>query len=262
MAPYGFIGTGAITAAIVEGVSAPTSPAIVQGLSAPAIFLSPRSRTVSQDLASRFPNVQICDTNQDVLESATAIVLAVRPQIARDVLADLTFHPEHIVISAMAGVSLAQLSEWTAPAKQLIRVIPLPSAASGDSLTVMYPDNPTARELFNRVGGLVTPTDETALEVFSAATATFAAHLDYLATITAWLANHGVDEHDATAYTRHIFGQLGQSLLHRTDSFAVLTNEHMTPGGINEQVLTDLRRNGVPDLVRRALDEVLTRLRT
>ncbi|MFC0108894.1 NAD(P)-binding domain-containing protein [Kibdelosporangium aridum] len=252
-AAYGFVGAGAITAAIVEGLSAAEPP---------AVFLSPRSRSVSQELASRFPHVQVCGSNQEVLDSTTSIVLAVRPQIARDVLAELTFRPEHVVISAVAGVKLAHLAEWTAPAQQFARAIPLPSAAGGDSLTVMYPDNAIARDLFSRVGGLVVPENETNLEVFSASTATFAAHLDYLATITRWLADHGVNEGDATTYIRHVFGQLGQSLLHRNDSFATLTDEHMTPGGINEQVLTALRRDGVPDLVRRALDQVLTRLRS
>lgn len=251
---YGFVGTGAITAAIVEGLSANVADP-------PAIFLSPRSQSVSQELASRFPNVQVCESNQDVLAKATSIVLAVRPPMARDVLTELTFRPEHVVISALTGITLAQLAEWATPAGQVVRVIPLPTAARGNSLTLMYPDNVVARDLFDRVGGLVVPNDESTLDVFQTATATFAAHLDYLATIAQWLADHGVDHDDATAYTRHVFGQLGQTLLHRTDSFAALTDAHMTPGGINEQVLTDLRRDGVPDLVRRALDQVLTRLR-
>lgn len=34
----------------------------------------------------------------------------------------------------------------------------------------------------------------------------------------------------------------------------------MTPGGINEQFLADLRDDGVPDVVRRALDRILDRL--
>jgi len=92
-------------------------------------------------------------------------------------------------------------------------------------------------------------------------TATFAAHLDYLTTIASWLADYGVGPDAATAYTTHIFGQLGESLSQRTDSLTALTDKHMTPGGINQQFMTDLRRDGVPDVVRRALDRVLARLR-
>jgi pyrroline-5-carboxylate reductase len=35
----------------------------------------------------------------------------------------------------------------------------------------------------------------------------------------------------------------------------------MTPGGINEQLMMDLRADGVPGMVRNALDRVLARLR-
>ncbi len=249
---YGFVGTGALTAAIVEGLGVADPP---------AVFLSPRGRSVGLELAGRFPNVRVCGSNQEVLDNAPVIVLAVRPQIARDVLAELSFRPEHVVLSAMAGVRLEQLHDWAAPAGDVVRAIPLPAAARGQSLTAMYPDNAVARELFGRVGGLVVPGEEKTLDAFSAATATFAAHLDYLSTIADWLAGHGVEHDAATAYTAHIFGQLGRSLSQRTDSLTALTEEHMTPGGINQQFMTDLRQDGVPDVVRRALDRVLTRLR-
>ncbi|MER7117210.1 hypothetical protein [Saccharomonospora azurea] len=41
-----------------------------------------------------------------------------------------------------------------------------------------------------------------------------------------------------------------------------MAEKHLTPGGINEQFLTDLRREGMPHTVRTAPDRVLTRLRT
>ncbi len=212
---YGFVGAGELTAAVVEGLSAEVADP-------PAIFLSPRGRDIGRALASRFPNVRVCDSNQDVLE---------------------------------------WLRERVAPAGEIVRSIPLPAAARRQSLTAMYPDNAVARELFDRVGGVLVPGDEAALDVFQTATATFAAHLDYLGTIATWLAEQGVDRTAATEYITHIFGQLGQTLLHSTDSLAALTDKHMTPGGINEQLMTDLRADGVPGMVRHALDRVLSRLR-
>ncbi|MEV6912953.1 NAD(P)-binding domain-containing protein [Amycolatopsis sp. NPDC051071] len=251
---YGFVGAGEITAAIVEGLSKDvTDP--------PSIFLSPRGRSVGQELSDRFDNVKVCDSNQAVLDHATTIVLAVRPPIAKEVLTDLTFRPEHVLISALAGVHLAQLREWAAPAGEIVRSIPLPPAAHRQSLTAMYPDNAAARALFARTGGTVVPAEEQALDVFSTATATFAAHLDYLGTIAAWMTGQGVEDTVATTFTTHIFGQLGQALLDHTGSLETLTGKHMTPGGLNEQVLTDLRTEGVPDTVRHALDSILNRLR-
>ncbi|TDV40962.1 NAD(P)-binding domain-containing protein [Actinophytocola oryzae] len=251
---YGFVGAGELTAAVVTGLNADAA-------APPEVFLSPRGRAVGRELADRFPNVRVRGSNQEVLDATTTVVLAVRPPVAAEVLAELTFRPEHVVVSALAGVHLARLREWTAPAGHVVRSIPLPQAVRRQSLTALYPDHAVARELFERVGGVVVPAEEAALDSFSAATATFAAHLDYLTTIAGWLADHGVDRDTASAYTAHIFGQLGESLLTHTGDLAELTGRYMTPGGINEQLLGDLRGAGVPDTVRGALDRVLARLR-
>jgi pyrroline-5-carboxylate reductase len=248
MTVYGFIGAGEITAAIVEGLDG-----------SEAVFLSPRGRSTAESLAARFSTVTVCGSNQEVLDHADAVVLAVRPQVAREVLDELRFRPEHVVISAVAGLKVDELAALGAG--QVTRVIPLPSASRRQSCTAMYPENAVARELFSRVGTLVVPRDEAALDAFSAATATVAAHLDYLSTIANWLSAQGVDEKAATAYVANIFGPLGASVLDHEGPFDSLIAKHMTPGGLNEQIMTDLRNEGVPDQVRHALDRVLTRLR-
>ena len=250
---YGFVGAGEITAAIVKGLHADVDDP-------PEIFLSPRGERTAHELANRFPGVHVCDSNQDVLDNATTIVLAVRPPIARNLLEELSFQPHQVLMSAVAGVQLERLRGWAEQAGHIVRVIPLPQATHRQSLTAVYPDNTAARDLFDRVGGVVIPDDERAFEALSAVTATFAAHLDYLATIARWATDHGVDPRAATAYTTHIFGQLGQSLLCGNDPLVELTAKHTTPGGNNEQFMKDLRQDGFPDTVRRALDRILTHL--
>ncbi|MDN5854468.1 MAG: hypothetical protein L0K86_16785 [Actinomycetia bacterium] len=125
-------------------------------------------------------------------------MLAVPPQRVQIVLAELSFRPEHVVMSAAAGVHLHPLQEWAAPASDVVRGIPLPQAAHRQSLTTIYPDDSVTRELFDRVGGVLVLGTEAAFEAFSAATATFAAHPDYLSTIATWLAEHGVNHDTAT----------------------------------------------------------------
>jgi len=245
----GFIGTGELTAAIVTGLDGRV-PAVV----------SPRSRAIGAELAARFPAVTVAGSNQEVLDRADVVVLAVRPPVLRELAAELAFRPEQVIVSAVAGVPLGQLRELVAPAARVVRSIPLPQAAQRQSLTVLYPEDAAARELFELVGRVLVPRDEPGLEVFSASTATFAAHLDYLATIAGWMAAQGVDAEAASAYVRHVFAEVGISLS-GGGSLDELTTRHMTPGGINEQLMTDLRRDGVPNLVRAALDAVLARLR-
>lgn len=247
MRSYGFVGTGELTAAIVEGLSA----------EAPRVFLSPRNHDIAHGLAARFPNVRVCGSNQEVLDNAATVLIGVRPQIAQDVLTELTFRPEHVVVSAVAGVALGRLGTYAAPATRIVRSIPLPTASRRASRTAMYPDDPAARTLFESVGDVVVPRDEAALDTFSAATATFAAHLGQLATIAGWMAEHGVDPAAADGYIAHVYGELGRTLARHDGTLEELARKHETPGGINEQFRAALRDTPT----RRGLDEVLARLK-
>lgn len=251
MQSYGFVGTGELTAAIVEGLGSDTPP---------QILLSPRNHRIAHDLAARFPNVRVCGSNQEVLDRTTTVIVAVRPQIARDVLGELTFRPGHVVVSAVAALSLAELRDLVRPAERVVRSIPLPTASRRASCTALHPDDPVARALFESVGEVVVPEDETALAAFSAATATFAAHLDQLATIASWMTAHGVAPEDANAYVAHVFGELGHTLRRHEGTLDELAAKHMTPGGINEQFRAALREAGVPVHIGHGLDAVLARL--
>src|SRR5262245_4739042 len=92
----GFVGTGTIAAAIIEGLFAADG--------AHSITVSPRNAEVAADLAARFANVRIAPTNQAVLDASDVVFLAVRPQIADGVLRELRFRPDHHVISLIAAI--------------------------------------------------------------------------------------------------------------------------------------------------------------
>jgi pyrroline-5-carboxylate reductase len=93
-------------------------------------------------------------------------------------------------------------------------------------------------------------------------TATIAAHLAYLDTISRWLADRGIPQADATRYVAAVFGALGGTLrATQPNDFRALADEYATAGGTNEQFLTALRRAGTFDIVDRALDDVAHRLK-
>ena len=93
----GFIGTGAIAAAIVSGLNS-------EGGARLTIRLSPRNAGVAAGLASRFGNVSVCASSQEVLDGSETVVLAVRPQVAEEVLSGLRFSSDQIVIDRKSVV--------------------------------------------------------------------------------------------------------------------------------------------------------------
>ncbi|HYZ84099.1 MAG TPA: pyrroline-5-carboxylate reductase [Bryobacteraceae bacterium] len=246
----GFLGTGAITAAMVTGLNSEGGPCH-------DIRLSPRNAVVAADLASRFDNVSVCASNQEVLDTSDIVVLAVRPQVAEDVLSGLQFRSSQRVISLIAGFSVRRIADLVTPAHQIWRAIPLPSVARRRSPIAVYPAGGAGAELFAPLGQVFGMETEDHLNAFSTATSTMAAYFGFVGHIASWVARKGVPEQQGREYMARMFAGLTDGNLEGSQlSFEDLAAAHATPGGLNEQVLRDLTDHGVFDTLTRALDSV------
>lgn len=250
---YGIIGVGAIAAAIVTGLCQ-------RAQDAPAIVLSPRNADRAADLASRFASVRIARSNQDVIDASSVVLLCIRPHDARSALPGLKFARHHAVVSMMAGISIETLHELVAPAQNIARAIPLPSVATREGATPIFPPTEAARELFDRLGSSIEIPNERAFEATSASTATIAAHFAYLNTICRWLIAQGVSQSAARRQVAATFAGLAAQLRGQEEDFATLARDHATPGGTNEQFLGVLEEARVFDAVDSGLNRVLERL--
>lgn len=249
----GVIGVGSLAEAIITGLCEEHG-------TAPSILLSPRSRSRSRAMASRYPSVRVAEDNQSVVRQSRVVLLTMRPQDAAAALRDIVFSPGQAVISAVAGVSVARLCELVAPASRPARVIPLPAVASRQGLTAIYPAGHEAQALFDRLGSTIAVADEEALEALSASTATIAAYFAYLATISRWLTAQGIHEADAARYVAASFAPLAETLRTPPADLMTLAEAHATTGGINEQFCTSLRNAGAFEAIERSLDQVAARL--
>jgi pyrroline-5-carboxylate reductase len=251
---YGVLGVGAIAAAIVTGLCEHSAEA-------PSIVLSPRNADRAAQLATRFPTLRIAQSNQEVIARSSVLLLCLRPQDARSVLAGLHFSSQQPVVSMMAGISIAALCELLAPAQNIARAIPLPSVAVREGATPIFPATDAARTLFDRLGTAVAIPSEMAFEATSASTATIAAHFAYLNAICRWLIAHGVAEAAAKRQVAATFAGLAPLLRdHPEPDFAELARDHATRGGTNEQFLDVLQQARVFDAVDLGLDRILDRL--
>jgi pyrroline-5-carboxylate reductase len=250
---YGIVGVGAIATAIVTGLCE-------RVLDAPRIVLSPRNAGRVADLASRFPTVRVAHSNQEVLDQSSVVLLCLRPQDARSVLAGLKFSAHQEIVSAMAGIQVAALRELVAPARNAARVIPLPSVATREGATPVFPPTAAAKALFDRLGTAIEIPHERAFEATSASTATIAAHFAYLHAICRWLIAQGVSEKAARQQVAATFAGLAAQLRGHVPDFAEEARDHATAGGINEQFLSDLQQARVFDAVDSGLSRVRERL--
>lgn len=249
----GFIGTGAITSAVVEGLQ--STPLNYR------IFLSPRNPDIAARLAARYESVEVAATNQTVLDAAEIVFLAVRPQVAHDILASLQFREDHHVVSLIPTLSLQDLQSITAPAHQVTRAIPLPSTAFRQSPTVIYPPDQAVKALFDSLGTAIELDDEKELDAFIAATSTMSSFFGFADTTTSWMERQGIAKQNARAFVGQMLrGLAATTEIERDRSFTQLAKEHQTPGGLNEQVFRAIAPDGKLIELDRALDGILTRL--
>ena len=251
----GFIGTGEITLAIVTGLRSSDAPP-------DSIRLSPRNLAIATDLASRFPDVSIAPSNQDVLDSCEIIVIAVRPDVVRGVLSTLHFRAHHRVISVVSSLSLNSVSQLVAPAVHVTRAVPLPSTAKRIGPTAIYPPDPIVDKIFAATGTVFAVESEDEFDAICAATATIAASYAFIEAIASWLSRNKVPEPKAREYVSRMFlGLIRTAVEAPGETFQALSNHHTTAGGINEQFLKFMVEDGLFERVSHGLDAILHRIK-
>lgn len=250
----GFIGTGAIAEAIVRGLRGP-------GGFQDEILLSERNRERSSCLMAAFSRIDVCADNQTLVDRSDWIVITVRPEKTKEVLSNLTFKPTQNVISVVAGMSLETLQPLVAPASRLSRIIPMPPIEKGICPIPVYPADDEVCDLFQCVGQPIPLNEERHFQVLAAGGSLMASYFELVATVSHWFEREAVPSREAALYATSLFGALSKQTA-EVDFKCLkdMSEECLTPGGINEQVLLNLRRNGWFEMVQTMLDEIRDRL--
>lgn len=245
----GFIGTGTITEAIVRGLKA-SSPA------GRAIVVSPRGAEVAARLAA-LPGVRVAADNQAVVDAAKILVLAVRPQVAEEVLSGLTIPAETKVLSLIAGFDHERLARLTG-ARTIIRAVPLPFVAERRDATPVFPPDPEVMALFDALGQAIPVATRKEFDLLATLSALMGSFFGIAEIAETWAAGEGLAS--ARPYLGRLFANLGQVMAESPESLSALREGHSTKGGLNEQVFARFTAAGGDQALTGALASVLARV--
>lgn len=251
----GFIGTGAISDAVIRGL-------LTSDYQVDEVIVSRRSAHVSQKLAADFDRVRVEDDNQAIIDQADMIILAVLPQIAGDVLSSLHVPDDKQIVSLIATIPIADLRGWLGTNAQCDRAIPLPPVEHHACVTAVYPGSPDVMALFEKLGGAVAAKTIDAFDSYTTGSALMATYFTVLESAARWMVKQGSDYADARRYLAALFSGLAENTAKSPDQgFADLYDGHVTPGGLNEQVAQTFIREKGTDAIHTALDEVFARIK-
>ena len=128
-----FIGAGNMARSLIGGL-------IADGWDATCISVSDPDTAQLAALSSRF-QVNTDTNNHSVTENADVVVLAVKPQIIRDVgldLAELIQNRQPLLISIAAGIRATDLQRWLGGSCALVRCMPNTPALVQSGATALW----------------------------------------------------------------------------------------------------------------------------
>ncbi|MBB5073281.1 pyrroline-5-carboxylate reductase [Bartonella callosciuri] len=254
----GFLGTGKISASMIDGLMMST-------IDVSSIVVSPRNAQSAERLSQQYEKVLIAENNQALLDVSDCVFLCLPNQIAEEVLRSLRFRPEQLVVSVLAMAKAGQVEEWIN--HKVYRAIPLPFVAECKNLTPIYPDHPFLRSLFDALGGTLVLDREEKFNLFMTAGSLMGVYFNFIETAHQWLITQGLKKQQSADFLAMMFGNLTDEMrkIITTDSsasldFALLEKEFSTKGGTNEFLSNCFFYQGGRKALTRALDTTLQKM--
>jgi len=179
----GFIGGGNMARALAGGLLSSGYPPGNLMIADPD---PGRRTTLTRDL----PGVTLTASNDDVASAADCLVLAVKPQLMRDVctgLAETAQAKRPLIISVAAGTHSRDIDNWLGAELAVVRVMPNQPALLLQGASGLYANDLTsneqrdrATEIISAVGSVVHVHDEESIDAVTAISGTGPAYFYFL----------------------------------------------------------------------------------
>ena len=251
----GFIGTGAISTALVTGFCERASETPYP------IVVSPRNRENAAKLKAAYPErVTVAESMQEVLDRSDWVVLAVLPKVGEEVCRSLRFRPEHKVINLLSDMTLPQIRSWIGETETLLHMVPLTFNAFCDGPIVLCPPDTEAAEIFGHVGEMVQLESRYQTAVFAAVTGFVTPFFSLMYQVIRWANGEGVPLDKATKYVTGFFNAVCEQAVRLDPDGVQEMAEVSTPGGVNYMVKEYIANQNGFELWSEAMGPVMDRI--
>ncbi|MCC5856554.1 MAG: pyrroline-5-carboxylate reductase [Ectothiorhodospiraceae bacterium] len=257
-----FIGGGNMASSLIGGL-------IADGYPMDRIRVADPSPEQREALRQHF-GIQVTGDNREAAHGASGVVLAVKPQVVRQVAENLgaTVRDNHAVtISIAAGIRESDLSRWLGGGVAVVRTMPNTPALVGSGATALYANahtSPEQRELAEalmRAVGLVQwLDDERLMDAVTAVSGSGPAYFFLLMELIEDAgAKLGLPRDTARLLTLETALGAARMALESDDDPQTLRRKVTSPGGTTEQAIRTLEDGDIRDLMERAIQAAAKR---
>ena len=250
----GFIGTGEISKAVIQGI-------ISSKIKFSRIYISNRNNKISKHLSKSNKKILIIKDNQKIIDTCEWIFLAITPAVGKKIIKELKFKRKHTIISFISTIKMKELKKFIKVKATIVRAIPLPPISLKKGPIPIYPPNKKVKRFFNNLGTTVEIKNEALSLNFWTTSSMMAPFYEILYTLSQWLIKKGVKKESAQKYITSLFVALSEDSFNKSSDLKKLVKESQTPKGLNEQSVKELRKLGFYRDLNKTAESVLRRLK-
>ena len=251
----GFIGTGEITKAVVQGI-------IKSKIKYSKIYISRRNKKNSSNLKLLSKKIIVISDNQEIINKSSWVFLAITPKVGIKILKKLKFKKNQTIISFISTIKMSDLKKFTNSQSVLVRAIPLPPISIMKGPVPLYPKNKKVSDFFNKIGNSLEINNELSSLNFWATSSLMASYYELLNQTSIWLEKKGVNKKIAQKYVTSLFSALSDvAVISSKSDLKILVKDSQTPRGLNEQTLKYLKKSGFFNKFKNSLDKILKTLK-
>jgi pyrroline-5-carboxylate reductase len=218
MTKVGVLGVGELAEKILHGLLRQSADV--------AIFLSPRNHQRVQALAGEHA-CEIMESNQAVADASDIVLICVRPWQLRDLAREVVLRPGQILVSVVAGVTVAELQALFGT-EHCVRAMLSYASEINRAAVAVYPADLTTKKLLRPLGSLMSFSREVEFELATIGACMNGWFYFLLHDLQHWLVEKGLPPdrartlvlnniEDCVAYAKHHdglpMGDLGRSIV-------------------------------------------------
>lgn len=206
------------------------------------------------------PQIKTTCNNQEAINEADLIILAVKPWFIKEVIEGLTLQTEkQIIASVAAGIPFAEYEQWIGEKATIFRIIPNTAISQMQSMTLLASHNASKEQeallanIFNEMG-VAMLIDEKQMGAATALTSCGIAYvLKYIQAAMQAGVEMGIYPKDAARMVAQSVKGAAELILANESHPSVEIDKVTTPGGLTIKGINELEHGGFTSAIINAM---------
>ncbi len=246
----GFIGTGNMGGAILEGFSSS------KGSESCKLLVCNLNKDHNEWALERTgERCEIVDGNRNLCERSDIVIIGVKPQVIDGVLGEISEvfgkNKDRILVSMAAGISIEHICKFIGSDRKVVRIMPNTPAMVGEAMTAVCRNSPVDDEEFRQVKeifdsiGKAEEIDEKLIDCVIGVSGSSPAYTYmYIDALIKAAAANGMDEEKARVFAAQAVLGAAKMVLESQESVEQLRINVCSPGGTTIEAVNKLFENG------------------